>query len=81
MEKIIVEVHVPALGRSFDFELPAQNGGRETADQLVAILCYVHPNLVMQDAELYNLESGASLDAERSLAAAGVHDSSRLMLA
>lgn len=80
MEKIIVEVQVPALGRSFDFELPAQNGGRETADQLVAILRHVYPSLVMEQAELFDAHSGVSLDKTLSLAAVNIKDGSQLML-
>lgn len=80
MEKVIVDIQVPALGRSFDFELPAQNGGRETADQLAAVLRYVHPRLVLENVELFEMESGRSLDSVPSLAAAGIRDGSRLML-
>lgn len=81
MEKIIVEISVPALGRTFDFELPAQNGGRETAEDVAAILSRINPELRMETPELYDTANGLCLNGRPSLSAAGVRDGSRLMLA
>ena len=80
MEKIIAEIAVPALGNTFDFELPAQNSGRETAEDVAAVLMRIHPDLRVENPELYDMLNGRCLNGYPSLAAAGVHDGSRLML-
>ncbi|HNW87242.1 MAG TPA: hypothetical protein PKJ47_09920 [Candidatus Limiplasma sp.] len=80
MEKIIVEVIVPALGRSFDFEFPAQSTGREAADSSAELLCKLNPSLSFLQPELYDAGNGFPLTGQPSLAAAGIRDGSQLML-
>lgn len=80
MEKIIAEIAAPALGVLFDFELPAQNGGQETAADIAAVLMRLNPDLRVESPELYDMASGRCLNNCASLAAAGVRDGSRLML-
>lgn len=80
MEKIIVEIVVPALGRSFDFELPAQSSGRDATIQTAKILQQLNPSLNFLQPELYDIETGVTLTDHAMLAASGVRDGSRLML-
>lgn len=80
MEKIIVEIVTPALGGVHDFELPAQNPGQETAEDVAMVLRRLYPDLLFDAPELYDMSSGACLNQQASLAAAGVQDGSRLML-
>ena len=80
MEKIIAEISVPALGSTFEFELPAQNAGKETAEDVAAVLMRINPDLRLEMPELYDMANGQCLNDEPSLAAAGVRDGSRLML-
>ena len=81
MEKIIVEIVVPALGRSFDFELPAQSSGKDVTTHSAMILQKLNPGLNFQQPELYDIETGTILTDQAMLAASGVRDGSRLMLA
>lgn len=80
MENVIVEIAIPALGQSFDFMVPAQNGAPETIEELTRILTCLHPELQFDAPELYDLDQRLLLNAERSLALAGIHDGSKLIL-
>lgn len=80
MEKIIVEITVPILGRTYDFELPAQKSGLETAEDIAAILLRLNEDLKFSTPALYDINNGQCLHTLQSLAELGIRDGSHLML-
>lgn len=82
METMIVELFVPAISRSFDFQLPAGGVVRGMIAEIVRILEQTQPglNFDRDNPILCHLDDGRVLDPNDNLASAGVFDGVRLML-
>lgn len=82
MERILVEVEIPAMSARYDFDLPAQCLVREVKAGMVSLLgsvsgaAYFDPALVA----LYDRGTGRQLGENTPLSDAGVTDGSSLML-
>ena len=82
METMIVEVFIPAISRSFDFQLPACGLVHNVVSEVIRILEQTQPGLRFDRAHpmLCHLDDGRILNPNDSLAVAGVYDGVRLML-
>lgn len=82
METMIVEINVPAINRSFDFQMPASGLVRDVIKEVIRILELTQPGLTF-DADypmMCHLDDGRPLEQNDTLASAGVYDGVRLML-
>ena len=82
METMIVEISVPAINRTFDFQLPAGGLVQDVTAEVIRILEQSQPGLSF-DREypvMCHLDDGRLLNPEDSLASAGLYDGVRLML-
>ncbi len=82
METMIVEVAVPAINRTFDFQLPAAGIVRDVLAEMIRILTETQPGLTFDGdcPMLCHLDDARILDMDDPLAVAGVYDGVRLML-
>lgn len=82
MESIIVEIHVPAITRSFDFRLPSEGRIYDISEEIIRILELTQQNLSFNKEYpmLCDVEKGVILDPEKCVAETGLHDSSKLLL-
>ena len=82
MDRIVVEIYIPSVNRSFDFDLPAQSTAGEVTAELVNILQTTQKYITF-DAEntlLCDLERGCVVPKDACLSDEGIRDSHRLML-
>lgn len=82
MDKIIVEVFIPATGSTHDFEIPVENTVAHVAMEMADILHEVAGEAVLdlQQVQLCDLDRHTLLPDDATLLEACVHDGSRLML-
>lgn len=82
METMIVEISVPAINRTFDFQLPAGSLVQDAITETINILEQTQLGLIFdrQFPLLCHLDDGRILNYDDTLAAAGVYDGVRLML-
>ena len=82
MDRIVVEIYVPAANRSFDFDLPAQSKAKDVAAELIKIMQITQKHIAFdtEHAMLCDLEHGRTVPPEAYLSDAGIRDSYRLML-
>ena len=82
METMIVEISVPAINETFDFQLPASGMVRDVTTEVARILEETQPGLTFdpESPMLCHLVDGRILSPNDTLAAAGVYDGVRLML-
>ena len=82
MDRILVEIFIPAINRSFDFDLPAQARTGEVAAEVVRILQTTRKHIAFDPASavLCDLERNRVIPPEAFLSDAGIRDSHRLML-
>lgn len=82
METVIVEIQVPAISRTYDFQLPAGGIVRDIIREIVNILEQSESCAVF-DREypmLCHVDDGRVLNLDDTIAVAGVYDGVRLML-
>ncbi len=79
---MIVELLIPAISRSFDFQLPAGGQVHSVIEEIIRILEQTQPGLCFDRTYpvLCHLDDGRILDPNDNLAVAGVYDGVRLML-
>lgn len=82
METMIVEISVPAISKTFDFQLPAAGIVRDIAKEIAHILEQSELGLVFDRhyPMLCHINNGRILNPDDTLAAAGVYDGISLML-
>jgi len=82
MDRILVEVMIPAVNRSYDFDLPAQARASEVTAELVRIVQATRKHVAFdkENTMLCDLEKGRVVPPEAYLSDAGIRDSHRLML-
>ena len=82
MDRIVVEVFVPAINRSFDFDLPAQAKAAEVTAELIRIVQTTQKHIAFDPANamLCDLEKGSVVPQDVFLSDEGIRDSHRLML-
>lgn len=79
MDRIVADVYVPAINKTYDFILPCYMPiGQLTS--LIGRTITEHENLPLdfEDLLLFSPESGETLDSSLMLAQTGVKDGSRL---
>lgn len=80
---ILVDIYVPVINETFDFQLDENIFVDSIIDEVVAILGKKMKNDAVADAsgfELYGMEREEKINRESTLFAAGIKDGSRLML-
>ena len=80
---ILVDIYVPVIDETFDFQLDENIFAGSIIDEVVAILGKKMKNDLAADAsgfELYGMEREEKINRESTLFAAGIRDGSRLML-
>ena len=82
MDRIIVEVWVPAIDNSFDFEVPAQMTVEEFLQAAIPILEASTQNVRFDDKVplLCDQEANRILEGHQYLSDAGIRDAHRLMI-
>ncbi|MFD0671944.1 methyltransferase [Cohnella sp. GCM10027633] len=82
MDRILVEVYVPALGRTFDAYIPAASKLREVESLLAGALSELSDGAFVPapDTSLCERKSGSALDINRSAVELGLMNGTRLML-
>lgn len=82
METMIVEINVPAINQSFDFQMPASGVVRDVIQEIVRILELTQLGLVFDPdyPMMCHLDDGRILELDDTLASAGVYDGVQLML-
>lgn len=82
METMIVEISVPAISKTFDFQLPAASLVRDIVKEVAHILEQAELGIVFDRhyPMLCHLDNGRVLNPDDTLAAAGVYDGVSLML-
>ena len=82
METMIVEISVPAISKTYDFQLPAGGLVRDVIAEITRILVETQHGIRFDDyyPMLCHLNDGRVLNPEDTLAAAGVYDGVSLML-
>ena len=82
METMIAEIIVPAVSKSFDFQLPAAGVVRDITAEIIRILEQTERCAVFDRdyPMLCHVDDGRILNPADTLAAAGVFDGVRLML-
>ena len=82
METMIAEISVPAISKTFDFQLPSFGIVRDVIQEIMYILEQTEACAVF-DKEypmLCHVDDGRILDPGDTLAEAGVFDGNRLLL-
>ena len=82
METMIVEIFIPAISGSFDFQVPSAGLVGEMISEIVEILEQTQPGLTFDRdyPMLCHLSDRRILQPDDTLAAAGVYDGVKLML-
>ena len=82
METMIVEIYIPAVNQSFDFQLPASGLVGDVTLEMIRILEQTQPGLAFDrnNPIICHLDDGRILNPGDPLASAGVYDGVRLML-
>ncbi len=79
---MIVEISVPAISKTFDFQLPAAGIVRDIIREIIRILEQTENCAVFDDEYpmLCHIDDGRILNLDDTIAAAGVYDGVSLML-
>lgn len=82
METMIVEISVPAVSKTFDFQLPSFGIVRDVIEEIIYILEQTETCAVFDKEHpmLCHVDDGRILDLGNTLAEAGVFDGNRLLL-
>ena len=82
METMIVEISVPAISKTFDFQLPTSGVVRDIIAEITRILIETQHGITFdkQYPMLCHINDGRILNPEDALAVAGVYDGVSLML-
>lgn len=82
MDKILVEVYVPVLEKSFDFFIPLQSQMSEVLELMKrGIVDLTDGNYVSnEDTFICHKDSGAIININKSVVELGLKNGSRLML-
>lgn len=82
METMIVEISVPAISRTYDFQLPAGGLVRDIIAEITRLLVETQHGIVFDShyPMLCHLDDGRILNPNDPLAVAGVYDGVSLML-
>ncbi|WP_027088424.1 hypothetical protein [Cohnella panacarvi] len=82
MDRILVEVYVPAVGRTFDAYIPAVSKLREVEALLAQVLSDLSDGSFVPspDTSLCDRKSGLALDINQSAVELGLMNGTRLML-
>ena len=82
METMIVEISVPAIDRTFDFQLPASGLVQDVITEIINILEQTQLGVTFDRTYpiLCHLDDGRILNYDDPLASAGVYDGVSLML-
>lgn len=82
METMIVEISVPAISKTFDFQLPAGGIVRDIISEITRILVETQHGISFDNhyPMLCHLDDGRILNLDDPLAVAGVYDGVSLML-
>ena len=82
MESVIVEVYIPATSASYDFRLPSSGIIRDVINEVIRVLETTQQNLEFDRAQpiLCDRERELVLDYRDTVAEAGLHDGSKLIL-
>lgn len=82
METMIAEITVPAISKTFDFQLPASGIVRDIIKEIVYILEQTEACAVFDETYpmLCHVDDGRILNPGDTLAEAGVFDGNRLLL-
>lgn len=80
---ILVDVYIPSVDETYDFMLDEKTEVKKIIMEIVEIIAKKMQNGTTQNVDkfmLYHMTVGKALEKERTLAASGVKDGSRLML-
>ena len=82
METIIVEIFVPAISESFDFQLPAAGRVYDVIREIAYVLTATQQNITFDEQHpmLCDLDRGLILKNDAFIAETQIHDGTRLML-
>lgn len=82
METMIVEISVPAISKTYDFQLPAAGIVRDIIAEITRILVETQHGVTFDNhyPMLCHLNDGRILNPDDPLAVAGVYDGVSLML-
>ena len=82
METMIVEISVPAISKTFDFQLPTAGVVRDIIAEITHILIETQHGITFDKSYpmLCHLNDGRILNPDDALAVAGVYDGVSLML-
>ena len=82
MDTIIVEICIAVTGRVVDFVLPAHVPVRALLNDIIALVEQAFAHIAVDDEQplLYDRDRAALIPPEMTLAQAGIHDSSQLLL-
>ncbi len=82
MESVIVEVYIPATSASYDFRLPSSGRIGDVIREVIRVLEATQQNLTFdrEHAVLCDRDREAVLAAQDTVAEAGLHDGSKLIL-
>lgn len=82
MENITVEIAIPAINRSYDFQIPPTNYVHEVVNDLIDILEQTQQNILFDRRcpMLCDIDRGITLDPNAVFGNTNVRDGSTLML-
>jgi uncharacterized ubiquitin-like protein YukD len=82
METMIVEISIPAISKTYDFQLPAGGIVHDVIAEIIRILVETQSSISFDKhyPMLCHLNDGRILNPNDTLAAAGVYDGVSLML-
>lgn len=82
METLIAEIAVPAISKTFDFQLPSFGIVRDVIQEIIYILEQTEACAIFDEVYpmLCHVDDGRILDPDSTLAEAGVFDGNRLLL-
>lgn len=82
MKKVLIEVYLPAVGKTYQLWVPLQATVYQVTEQLIEVFqrMKVDAFLPNEDTMLCDRMGGEILNAEQMLVEAGVGNGSRLML-
>ena len=83
MERVIVEISVPAISKKFDFKLPSTGYIKDIVPELVRTLELTEQNLKFDEEALLlcDMEKGTVLNPNATVAELQIKDGSVLLLA
>lgn len=80
-DKILLEVCLPAAGRSFEVRIPRQLKVARATDMLVDFLRRRDEGYIpAKESVLCDMESGKAFDSNAFVGGVGLHDGSRVMV-